>query len=68
VVDVFENCSDEFDPEWLRVHVPGVEHGQAVENVIWGPGPLAPPAEEACGSREAAGETPSRLKTPFAKG
>lgn len=44
VVTVFVNCIDEDDPEHLRVYVPGVAMGQPVENFVWGPGPLAPPA------------------------
>lgn len=43
VVDVFVNCVDHTDPEWLRVHVSGQSHGQSIENFIWGPGPLTPP-------------------------
>jgi hypothetical protein len=44
VVFVFENCLDEDDPEYLMVEVGGVAEGQSLENFIWGPGPLTPPA------------------------
>lgn len=35
VVDVFVNCVDPDDDEYLRVHVPGVGRGQPVENFTW---------------------------------
>lgn len=37
VVDVFVNCIDPKNPEHLRVHVSGVQNGQALENFKWGP-------------------------------
>jgi len=43
VMDVFENCADETDPEYLRVHVPGVSDSQSMENFFWGPGSLVAP-------------------------
>lgn len=45
VVDVFENCIDQTDDEYLMVHVSGVEKAQALENFFWGPGPLALPSK-----------------------
>lgn len=36
VVQVFVNCIDEDDDEWLMVAVPGVERSQDVENFYWG--------------------------------
>lgn len=36
VVDVFENCLDKTDDEYLRVHVSGVSMGQPIENFFWG--------------------------------
>lgn len=36
VVQVFENCIDETDPEYLMVSVAGVERSQSVENFHWG--------------------------------
>lgn len=44
VMHVVENCSDETDPEWLMVMVPGVEKWQPLENFFWGEGPLKVPA------------------------
>jgi hypothetical protein len=43
VVQVFENCLDHTDDEFLAVHVPGVERSQSLENFVWGPGPLPAP-------------------------
>lgn len=43
VVDVFANCIDPEDDEYLMVHVSGVAKAQALDNFFWGPGPLAPP-------------------------
>lgn len=43
-VDVFENCIDPEDDEYLRVHVPGQAMSQSIENFFWGPGPLKVPA------------------------
>lgn len=36
VVQVFQNCIDPDDPEYLAVAVAGVERSQAVENFYWG--------------------------------
>lgn len=36
VVEVFENCSDPKDAEYLRVFVDGVRESQCVENFFWG--------------------------------
>lgn len=36
VVQVFENCIDETDDEYLMVAVAGVERSQAIENFHWG--------------------------------
>lgn len=36
VVQVFQNCIDEDDDEYLMVAVPGVERSQAIENFHWG--------------------------------
>ena len=44
VVDVVENHMDPQKPEYLIVMVVGVSRAQSIENFIWGPGPLAPPA------------------------
>lgn len=46
VVDVFVNGGDPADPNFLRVHVPGVDDGQSRENFFWGPGPLLAPGTE----------------------
>lgn len=43
VVEVWENCNDKSNPEYLRVSVCGVERGQSLENFVWGPGPLKKP-------------------------
>ena len=36
VMNVFENCVDHDDDEYLRVFVPGVERAQPIENFSWG--------------------------------
>lgn len=36
VVQVFENCIDETDDEYLAVAVAGVERSQSLENFFWG--------------------------------
>lgn len=36
VVQVFENCIDPNDDEYLMVAVAGVERSQAIENFFWG--------------------------------
>lgn len=36
IVDVFENCYDEDDPEHLMVLVHGVEMAQPLQNFQWG--------------------------------
>lgn len=36
VVQVFENCIDQSDDEYLMVAVAGVERSQSVENFFWG--------------------------------
>ncbi len=36
VVQVFENCLDKDDEEYLMVAVPGVAKGQPLENFFWG--------------------------------
>lgn len=36
VVQVFENCIDETDDEYLMVAVAGVERSQSLENFFWG--------------------------------
>ncbi len=43
VVEVFENCLDRENDEFLMVSVPGVERSQSLENFVWGQGPLKPP-------------------------
>ena len=43
VVDVFENCLDPDDDEYLMVHVPGQAKAQSIENFFWGTGPLEEP-------------------------
>lgn len=43
VVEVFVNCTDESDPEYLRVFVGGVSRTQSIENFYWGPGPFQEP-------------------------
>ena len=43
VVEVFVNCIDETDDEYLMVFVPGVERCQSVQNFFWGNGPLQSP-------------------------
>lgn len=45
VVEVFENCIDKDDPEYLMVAVTGVARSQSIENFFWGPGPLEPPKD-----------------------
>lgn len=42
VVQVFENCIDRDDPEYLGVHVPGVKFAQWVPDFLWGPAVLMP--------------------------
>lgn len=45
IVEVYANCIDEGDPEYLRVFVSGVAESQLVENFLWGseiPPALAP--------------------------
>lgn len=36
VVQVFVNCIDPEDDEFLMVAVPGVERAQSIENFFWG--------------------------------
>ncbi len=43
VVHVFENGLEQDEPEFLMAFVLGVDQVQALENFIWGPGPLTPP-------------------------
>lgn len=43
VVDVYVNCINPDDDEYLMAMVPGVEKAQSLENFFWGKGPLAPP-------------------------
>jgi len=43
VVEVFENCINKQDPEYLMVFVPGVEKGQPLDGFVWGSGVLEPP-------------------------
>lgn len=40
VVQIFENCLDPTDPEYLRVFVGGEARSQSPENFFWGAGPL----------------------------
>lgn len=44
-MDVFKNHSEPDEPDYLRVHIPGVEHSQSLENFFWGPELPAPPSE-----------------------
>lgn len=46
VMQVFENCLDRSDAEFLMVAVPGVERSQSIENFVWGEGPLKSPATQ----------------------
>ena len=47
VMQVFVNCVDKDDDEYLMVSVPGVEQAQALDSFYWGYGPLpAPPSED----------------------
>lgn len=43
VVEVFENCINETDIEYLRVFVGGVRETQSLENFFWGEGPIKEP-------------------------
>ncbi|WP_156402840.1 MULTISPECIES: hypothetical protein [unclassified Bradyrhizobium] len=44
VVGVYENRIDREADDYLTVQVAGVERSQSIDNFIWGPGPLPPPA------------------------
>ena len=44
VVEVFVNCMEPEDPEYLMVNIPGVAQCQPIENFFWGPGPLKAPS------------------------
>ena len=47
VMQVFVNCVDPTDDEYLMVSVPGVEQAQSLDSFYWGYGPLpAPPSED----------------------
>ena len=46
VVEVFVNCLDQEDDEYLMVSVPGVAQAQALDSFFWGRGPLAPPEDK----------------------
>lgn len=43
VVQVFENCIDDTDYQYLRVAVAGVERSQDIENFHWGERVPEPP-------------------------
>lgn len=50
VVQVFVNCIDPDDEEYLMVAVPGVERSQSIDNFFWGelvPRPYPPDEAEA---------------------
>lgn len=43
VVEVWENSLDTSNPEFLMVHVPGVEKGQPLDGFVWLSARLEPP-------------------------
>lgn len=43
VMQVFVNCVDKDDDEYLMVSVPGVEQAQSLDSFYWGYGPLTAP-------------------------
>lgn len=45
IVQVFQNCIDETDDEWLMVAVPGVERSQSIQDFFWGDGPIPLPSQ-----------------------
>ena len=51
VVNVFENCMDKTNPEYLRVFVGGVGRSQSLENFYWGEKVTRAPSEKPTGDR-----------------